>query len=217
MERIYTFLPSTIILIGIAGVTLLYMKLVIKRFGDNFRSIEWHEKNKWRVAWTVSMPLTNVYGPAVEELIFRAPLIVMFSAMSPVAWYGIFASSGVFALLHWFGKKIWMLEILSARENSDHKTDDVVAEMNRLYQENGRAIMVRKVLHVIFAMPLGILTGYYGIKYQSIWVAVGIHSAWNLIMPLIISILVFLGLALFSISSRISSLLWDKMRRGRRR
>ena len=208
MERIYTFLPSVLVIACIAGTTLLYMKWVIKRFGDNFKSTEWHKKNQWRVIWTVGTPLTNVWAPAVEELIFRAPLIIAFGAMSSVAWYGVFVSSGLFALSHWFGNKIWMPEILSARENGDHKSDDVVAEVDRLHQKAGRRILVQKVLHVVLTFPLGILAGYYGIKYQSIWVSFGIHSAWNLIMPFVLPLFVLLGmLAFLGISS-----LWDRMR-----
>lgn len=214
MERIYAFLPSVLILACIAGITLLYLKWVTKRFGDSFKSVEWHEKNKWKVIWAVGTPMTNVFVPAVEELIFRAPLIIAFSAVSSVAWYGIFASSVLFALTHWFGKKIRMPEILSARENGDHKSDEVVAEVNRLHQEKkGKTIMVRKVLHIVFTLPLGILAGYYGIKYQSVWVAFGIHSAWNLIMPFVLPLFVLLGmLAFFGISS-----LWDRVKWKRRR
>lgn len=208
MERIYAFLPSVLVIACVAGATLLYKKWVIKRFGDNFKSVEWHKKNQWKVMWTVGMPLTNVWAPAVEELIFRAPLIVAFSAMSSVAWYGVFASSGLFALSHWFGKKIGMLDILSAKENGNHKSDDVVAEMNRLHTEKGKMIMVRKVLNVVCTLPLGILAGYYGIKYQSVWVAFGIHLVWNLVMPAVLPLLMLLGmLTFFGISS-----LWDRMR-----
>ena len=213
MERIYAFLPSVLVIACIAGVTLLYMKWIIKRFGDNFKSVEWHKKNKWRVIWTVGIPLINVWAPAVEELIFRAPLIIAFGAMSSVAWYGVFASSGLFALSHWLGKKILMPDILSARENGNHKTDDVEAEANRLHTEEGKMIMVRKVLHVVFALPLGILAGYYGIKYQSVWVAFGIHSVWNLVMPAVLPILMLLGvLAFVGIAS-----MWDRVRWRRRR
>lgn len=213
MERIYAFLPSVLIIAAIAGATLLYLKWVIKRFGDNFKSVEWLKKNQWKVVWTVGTPLTNVWAPAVEELIFRAPLIIAFSAMSSVAWYGVFASSGLFALSHWFGKKIWMQDILSAKENGNHKSDDVVAEVDRIHTEEGKMILVRKILHIVFTLPLGILAGYYGIKYQSVWVAFGIHSVWNLIMPAVLPILMLLGvLAFLGISS-----LWDRLRWRRRR
>lgn len=218
MNRICTFIPSVLVIACIAGATFLYVKWVIKRFGDNFKSVEWHKKNQWKVIWTVGMPLTNVWAPAIEELIFRAPLIIAFGAMSSVAWYGVFASSTLFALMHWFGKKIWLLEILSARKNDDHKSDDVVAEIERLHREAGKKrILVKKVLHVVFTLPLGILAGYYGIKYQSIWVAFGIHLVWNLVMPVMFPILMLLSMfAFIGVSSLVSSL-WDRVKWRRTR
>lgn len=209
MERIYAFLPSVLVITCIAGVALLYVRWNIKRFGDNFKSVEWQKKNQWVVIWTVGTPLANVWAPAVEELLFRAPLIIMFGAMSSAAWYGIFTSSGLFALLHLLGKKIYIAEILSSREDGDHESDDIEVEMNRLHQEAGTTtILVRKALHVVITFPLGILAGYYGIKYQSIWVAFWIHSAWNLIMPIVLPILATLAmLAFLSFSS-----LWTKVK-----
>lgn len=88
MERIYAFLPSVLVIAGIAVATFLYMRWAIKRFGDNFKSVEWQEKNQWKVVWTVGIPRDNILSPALEELIFRAPLIIAFGAMSPFAWHG---------------------------------------------------------------------------------------------------------------------------------
>ena len=199
-------------MICIAGATILYLRWVIKRFGDNFKSVEWHKKNQLKVAWTVGTPLINVWAPAVEELIFRAPLIIVFGAMSSAAWYGIFVSSGLFALSHWFGKKIWMPEIISARENGNYESDDVTTEVNRLSAEGGKMIMARKALHVVFTLPLGILAGYYGIKYQSVWVAFGIHSAWNLVMPVVFPILLSILTLLGALALEGILFLWDRMR-----
>ncbi|MFH0892178.1 MAG: CPBP family intramembrane glutamic endopeptidase [Candidatus Falkowbacteria bacterium] len=213
MERIYEFMPSVFILAGIAGVTLLYLKLIIKRFGKNFKSVEWHERNKRKVAWSVGTPSVSLWAPAVEELIFRAPLIIAFSAISSVAWYGIFASSALFALMHWFGNKICILDIFSVRENGEHKSDNVADEVDRLRAEEGKMVMARKVFHVVLTFPLGILAGYYGIKYQSVWVAFGIHSAWNLIMPAVLQIIMLIVmLATLGVTS-----LWHKVRWNRKR
>lgn len=212
MDRVYAFLPSILIIACIAVVVRFYMIWIVKRFGNNAKSVEWHRKNGMKVGFMFGVPLAYVWAPAVEELVFRAPLIIAFSSVSPTAWYGIFASSGLFALAHWFGKKIWMTEILSTRGNSEHKSDDLMSEIDRLHRENGKAIMIRKVFHVFFAFPLGILAGYYGIKYQSIWVSFGIHSAWNLIMPALVPLLVLLGL----FASELVLSLWDRVRWNRR-
>lgn len=106
-----------------------------------------------------------------------------------------------------------MLEIFSARKSNQHKIDDVVAEIDRLHQKHRKEIVIRKALHVVCTLLLGILLGYYGIKYQSVWVAFGIHTAWNLIMPFVVLLLILMGvLAEHSISS-----LWDRVRWRRRR
>jgi len=210
------FLPSILVIACIASATLLYLKWIVKRFGDKFKSVEWREKNKWKFFWIVGLPNRGLGSPFVEELFFRAPLIIAFSAMSSFAWYGVLASSCLFSLSHWFGKKISMPEILSKRENSNHKSDDIETEIERLHQDKGKEIVVRRMLHMFFSLILGILAGYYGIKYQSIWVSVGIHSAWNLIMaeilPLFVLLFVSLGLLIyFAISS-----LWKRVRWRRR-
>lgn len=213
MERIYAFLPSVLAIAFIASVTFLYLKLVIKHFGSSFKSVEWHEKNQWKVTWTFGVPKVNVLAPAVEELIFRAPLVIAFSSMSSTAWYGVFISGGLFALTHWFGKQVNILEVFYARKNGHHKSDDMMEEVNRLHKEKGKMIMVRKALHVVFTLPLGILAGYYGIKYQSVWIAFGIHLVWNLVMPIFLSILMILGMLIFAGTSPLLHGLRRKWRR----
>lgn len=211
MERVLMFLPSVVVIACIAGVTLIYIKLVIRRFGDDFKSVEWHEQNRRKVTWLVGTPLEYVLYPTFEELIFRAPLIIAFSTMSSFAWYGILTSSVLFSLMHWFGKKIMLPEILSERKSGNHKSDDIKEEGERLHQEAGKRILVTKIAHVVLTLPLGILAGYYGIKCQSIWVSVGIHSVWNLVMPAVVTLLVMVGMIGFiAILS-----LWGKVRRSR--
>lgn len=212
MERIFMFLPSILVIAGIAGISFFYVKWIIKRYGDDYNSVEWHQQNKWKVTWTVGTPIMNVWAPTIEELIFRAPLIIAFSTLSSFAWYGILASSVLFSLTHWFGKKIGMPEILSAQEENENESDNLESEVERLHQKNSKDILIRRVLNVILTLPLGILAGYYGIKYQSVWLSIGIHSAWNLIMPFVVTLLIILVM----LSCFVISLLWDKVRPQRR-
>ena len=184
MERIYAFLPSILAIICIVCIGVVAHARIVNRLGiGNLNSVEWWMKNQRKVRWITYVPLVCVAGPAFEELIFRAPFIIAFSAVSSAAWYAIFISSVIFSLTHWFGDKINMREIISARENGEHKSDYVDAEKKRIYAEQRKkTILTRKTLHVVLTLPVGILAAYYGIKYQSIWVAFGIHSAWNLIV-----------------------------------
>ena len=174
-----------LIIACVAFVTTIYTNWVQGRFGGNFNSVEWYGNNKWRVELMFSLPQWCVAGPAFEELIFRAPLVCVFSAVTLHAWYGILVSSAIFALIHWPGHKIYMSDILSARKNGTHKSDNAVAELVRLYREKKKTVIARKLFQVVFVLPLGILAGYYGIKYHSIWVCFGIHATWNLVMPIV--------------------------------
>lgn len=207
MERILLFLPSILIISGIAFVTFLYLKLMIRRFGDKLKSVDWIEKNKLKIGLLLSSPNAYIFAPAWEELVFRAPLIIIFSELSQSAWHGILISSILFSLLHWFGNKITFFEILIARENNENKSDNLEDENERLGQKMKKELKLRKALHVFFTFPVGIMLGYLGIKYQSVWMCVGIHSLWNLIMPLVM-LLIIISIAIISV---ILSYLWRKL------
>ncbi len=220
MERIYTFFPSVITIACIAGATHLYLKWIVKYYGDNFKSVAWLQQNQTRVIWTVGRPLAIVYGPMVEELIFRAPLIIAFSALSATAWYGIYASSAVFALIHWRGKKIFVDAVINAREEGTQQSDDVLKEVDRLSEENKRRVLISKISQVLFTFVLGVLAAYYGIKYQSIWIAVGIHAVWNLFVPLVIALIVIplqiiIAIVIVAYMSIADEIRWRRRRRRR--
>ena len=140
-----------------------------------------------------------------------------FGAISSEAWRGIYAAGAAFALTHWFGKKIPFVEVLSAQKNGDCESDDLKSEINRISQKLGKkTIMARKAFHVVTSSPLGILTGYYGIKHQSVWVAVGIHSAWNLVMPIIVPITIQLLIFFGTLAITCLSSLWKRGQTRRR-
>lgn len=174
----------------IAGATFVYLKLIVAWFGDNnLNSITWCKRNQRKLVWTVGTPNVYVHAPALEELIFRVPIIIAFSVVLSIAWYGIFISGGLFALAHWSGNKTLFLEVLSHREKGKLKSDNMEAEMNRLYANKKYMLILGKVFNIVVTFFLGILAGYYGIKYQSVWVAFGIHSVWNIVMPILIALL----------------------------
>ncbi|GEM_PF-6607109 len=61
----------------------------------------------------------NIFAPTAEELIFRAPLVIAFGTLSLFAWMGIAVSSVAFGAIHWFGKKISRLEVLSEKDSGN--------------------------------------------------------------------------------------------------
>ena len=206
MERILLFLPSILIIGGIAIITYAYLKWITKKFGDDLKSVSWIKENKLKISLLIGAPNAYIFAPALEELVFRVPLIIAFGELSPVAWYGIVASSILFSLLHWFGSKISMFDIFVAEENGENESDNLEDESTRLSLTMKKQIKLRKVLNVLCTIPVGILSGYLGIKYQSIWICVVIHSLWNLIMPFV----VIFAIVLVAIISVFFSALWEK-------
>lgn len=185
IERFHLFLPSILALVCIATVTTFYLRFAIKQFGDNLKSVEWNQKNEIKVSLLVGTPLICILAPAVEELIFRAPLVVVFRHLDATAWCMIVVSSLIFGLIHWFGNHLWMPDILIARKNGRHQSDNVAAETTRLLAEMKGEIRIRKYAQVVGATGFGVLVGYIGVEYQSIWACFGIHSLWNFLVPAI--------------------------------
>ncbi|MBI2670313.1 MAG: CPBP family intramembrane metalloprotease [Candidatus Yanofskybacteria bacterium] len=202
-ERITGFLPSILILTCIAGLTSLYLKLVTKHLLKNLKKIEWYEKNQLKFECLLGIPAIYIFVPIQEELIFRAPLILIFSGINGNAWTGILVSAFAFATSHYFGNQIKLFD-------GQVKTDDIKTGIAEIEKMEAQQIKIRRLLHVVCTFPLGVLAGYYGIKYQSIWISVGIHSVWNLLMPILMPLLVILPMVVAFSSIKDA---WNKQRR----
>lgn len=211
-ERLALFLPSIIILTCIALVTFIYLKLVVRRFGENLKSVVWCEKNQRKVIFYLAMPAQVVWAPVAEELIVRAPLIVIFPVVSGYAWIGIIVSSVIFASVHYFGKKTGLSEVFEAKECGNTKTDNLDLEVAALEKTHADLLQKRRVTQVTATFLLGMLSGYCGILYQSIWVSVGIHAAWNLFLPAVLQLFILLVLLAYEYTTE----MWNKFRRRRR-
>lgn len=186
VERISYFLPSILIILAIALATFVYFKLINKRLDLKSRNLEWYRQNRWKVSFLVGIPAINVLAPTAEELIFRAPIIVIFSSLTCGAWVGIIVSAVIFAITHWWGNKFSFKEINeAAKGESQAQADDLTTAIKHLEESKAKELKIRRLLHVGVTFILGILFGYFGIKYQSIWLCVGIHAAWNLVMPIV--------------------------------
>lgn len=210
-DRILMFLPSVIVITIIAGITFLYLRWIVKRYKDNFKNVEWVIENKWKLVLLIGTPQQNILAPTAEELLFRAPIIIAFGAISGSAWKWIIVSAVIFSLIHWFGKKIKIDDIILHRMKGENFSNDMETEVNRLSQ-NKKEVRIRKVLNVILTLPLGILAGYYGILYQSIWVSVGVHALWNLVMPIIMPLIVIIIWIIFLILHPILSPVYNFLR-----
>ena len=195
-HRILHFLPSILILFGIYLATYAYLIVIANKFSDRLRSIEWCQRNRWKVAFLIVIPTRCLLAPTIEELMFRAPLIIAFGALSPAAWCGIVASSALFAASHWPGKKFLFSEVLSARKRWKVQPDDL-SEAFKKFERNkskkkGKETRKRKMIHVAFTFFIGSGFGYCGVRYQSLWVVAGLHSVWNLILGELLAMVVVL-------------------------
>ncbi len=201
MEKFLVFLPTFLLLL-ITGVAVrIWVIIKIKQTKNNYPNFwraSWIRKNqklffkKWLVSY---FPSHFIGAPALEELLFRAPLLIYFDGLSVKAWLWIFLTSIIFGLVHfprywWKTRKIPRTteEIILDREkikqdvrlsNSKRKFDSLEQELqhNRFYISS----QIRAGLKVaISTIPHGILLSYLALMYQSIILPVIVHAGINL-------------------------------------
>ena len=199
MERIGHFLFSLLLMGSITAALWIYQIVMRRRWKKELDSIAWWKENRWKAFWRLLGPEIHLLLPFREELIFRAPLIIAFGFLSPHAWIAVLLVATVFAALHsLLGKKLTLSEVFSEHEKRHLETDSLKETISFLKEAKKKEIRIRRLLHPVLILPLGILTGYYGIQYQSIWVAVGIHVFWNL-LPILFPLAMFMVGALIDI------------------
>lgn len=203
MDKLLEFLPSLIGLACIALISWFFLWRMSKKYKEELKSITWCRENKKKIFLTMTIPLGYLYAPALEELIFRAPLVLFFDNISDLAWQGIFVSATLFGICHW-GKNTMIPSSLFVKSDSGEQvSDSLEEEIKRLQETNKKIVLVQRVVHVSISFGVGVMIGYYSIVYQSIWVAFLIHSLWNIFAPTLFSLLfalfVLAGLAVINI------------------
>ena len=215
MERIGHFLFSLLLLGSITAALWIYQIVMRRRWKKKLDSIAWLKENRWKAFWRLSGPEIHLLLPFREELIFRAPLIVAFGSLSPHAWIAVLLAAAVVAAFHSRGNQLTLSEVLSEHEKRHLETDSLKEAISFLKEAKKKEIRIRRLSQPLHILPLGILTGYYGIQYQSIWVAVGIHVSWNLLFPILFR--TFFPVAMFIIGTLIDlcillcKLLWKRL------
>lgn len=197
LERLFEFVPSLITLLGLAALGVLYSKVILPMiFGkENYKNEEWFKNwaknHKIKAFFFISTPIVVITGPALEELVFRGPLVIIFNQVLGYAWPAMIFSSTVFALMHCLGKTSEKLfegiKLFLKEKGVDTESD---AEINETREK--RTIKRMRIGRATASFILGMLTGYLGIKYQSLWLCFYIHAAWNLLMPVILTIMFIL-------------------------
>lgn len=146
--------------------------------------LEWIRANGQKLGLLV-MPILIVFAPCVEELVFRAPLLILFPVLNQSAWYGIMVSSILFGLMHWSGNLEQNSIIVHGGKT---ETNDLAKEREKLEIENKAQIVFAKCFRVVATTLAGVWFGYLAISHQSLWWSMGAHALWNFIMPTLLPI-----------------------------
>lgn len=186
LERIVQFLLQILILVSVLLLWYLHRKIVFRWYQrdreegiakviEGIGSAE--DARKRRISREKKLTLLSgvpnmcIVIPIEEELVFRLPIIIIFSAISFGAWIGIFISAACFAIEH-FAKFVRVPSLFFALEKSEHTGYETI-RLNTT---------TKQIIRIILVFSSGILIGYYGIENQSILVSVGIHMAWNIVV-----------------------------------
>jgi membrane protease YdiL (CAAX protease family) len=224
IEKLVSFLPAIIVLSSIVVILLCLYRFIPARLLDKEKlknlkyAVQWSKEHKLRIV-LMTILVAGLYFPALEELIFRAPLIVIFDTLSGHAWIGILVSSVLFAVVHYSGKfAVTGFEAMKEMSIANREPEERV---DRFESKRENFIKVIKWGRLISSFLIGILLGYLAIKYQSLYLCFGVHAAWNLVLRHILGILAGIVVAVFTlifpfISAKIGDFRWFLRQRRRK-
>jgi hypothetical protein len=156
MERIQIFLPSILSLIIIAGASLTHMIWFIRNHADNYKSEEWVQQNLWKaLSITISEELCTIAGGG---LFIFLPLIIFFSKMTSVVLLWVAISAGLYTFLVYYLKMVILPRRITSPATSKTKLSV--------------GWIVVNLFIWMMALLFSFLAGYYGILYQSVWIAI---------------------------------------------
>jgi membrane protease YdiL (CAAX protease family) len=130
-----------------------------------------------------------IFAPTSEELIYRGPIIILSGYLPEYKWLLIIISAIVFGIMHWYGAKISLHEIQQNEPSDGYETDNLKEISKTISDQKNKKTYILKSAQVVSATIGGVLMGYYGIKYQTIWVSVLIHFSWNLFLLVLANLL----------------------------
>ena len=194
-ERILAFLPSLAIIAGITACAFALFHALNRKYGKQSESVAWQKEHRGFLS-LVSLLQSFIIAPFLEELLFRAPLLVLFPGLSSNAWLGILGSACLFSLIHWpKSKEKFAAMIYQQSEMKPADGDDFLANVKKMEEVHRGKILFFRILQCTLAFFAGILYGYLAISFQSLWPSIGAHIVWNLVVPFIlgVSIQVILG------------------------
>jgi len=193
MDRFWMFFPAALTFFLIAAVSTVYMRVKARRLGGDPDSIALMLEREQTYS-KLFVVLALFYGPALEELVFRLPLLIAFPDFSWPAWPWILACGFLFGLAHIrLGRKMFAgKDFMDEARAGKLETDSLKVELKKFLARNKGRYRKQLVGKVLFTSGLGIGLGYLAVRTQSLWVSGIAHCLWNLIGPLLIIALTIL-------------------------
>lgn len=176
-EKLLVFRWSFLVVFGIFVICRIYIGVVSKIYKNEIKSIEWIKANSFKYYFLFGFPTLLIIAPTLEELIFRAPLLLFFDGLSPSSIIFAVIISLSFGATHWHSPFSDGMQLLDKAE-----TDDLVAEAAKVRAAEPR---YNKIFRVFFTSSIGLYLSYLALSSQSIWPSLIFHSAWNFLWPLI--------------------------------
>ena len=212
LERIVASGLHVQVIVALVGATLLwfYIKLIGRSrwFGvEHMNNKEWTDAHKWRVFFLVGIP-GMVLMNLVEELVFRAPLILAFERWDRKAWPWIALSSIVFGFLHFIDNWYALLHAFgqSVKDDAGVEVNDN-DERFRIAKEHAPVTRASRIWRGCATGCVGIGYAYIGITQQSLYWAVGAHFLFNIglmtLFPILILLLLLIPYQLVRLSGEL--------------
>ena len=191
-ERLGFLWPSIIVVLCVSLSSLAYIRYYCRKHKAELNDTLWIKDNMAKIIIHLSLPAIYIWAPFAEELMFRMPLIIIFGTLSGPAWCGIILSAAIFAASHLnnsFSASSDLEKVIKKAEN-DELPDSNFASATLCVKEDKsegekKEEKTAKIISIFLLFAFGILEGYWAIKYQSIWPAIGAHFAYNLLMPVV--------------------------------
>ena len=184
-------LPALIIAITISLIIFSLISAYTLKIGRfNLNSISWLKQNKRRTSLFVAFPALLIMVPMTEEIVFRAPLIVLFKEEGTIAWITIAVSAIVFASMHsidgFFTRRV------VATPADQLRSDNLAYEVEKLRTKtsNSKRLQALRVCQFASMTAFGVITGFIAVSQQSLWMVIIIHSIWNLFTMTVLPLLV---------------------------
>lgn len=188
LARLEVQWPSLAIAGFVAVMVLFLLKRVIpQRYGKCLNSVTWISQNLPLAIFLCWVLPTCVWAPFSEELLFRAPLLLLFdSPRSPYAWLGILISAILFGAGH---RILGLMTNATFKALELHKAGagDDIGHLMRLAggTEEQKPSKRARLIRFMTAFLPGIAYGYIALAKQTIWITIVIHLLWNLVLPVV--------------------------------